>query len=69
MLQGVTVIAFVGSDEKVGWCKQELGFDHVFNYKTSNFSDAISSVAPDGIDLFFDNVKILIYFFHSFAKY
>jgi NADPH-dependent curcumin reductase CurA len=58
------VIAFVGSDEKVGWCRKELGFDHVFNYKTSKFSDAITSVAPNGVDLFFDNVsKINLRFF------
>ena len=55
-LKGVKVIAFVGSDEKLDWCKNELGFDHVFNYKKCNFSDEISKVAPDGADLFFDNV-------------
>lgn len=55
-IYGCTTIGFVGSEEKLEWCKNELGFDHVFNYKTTNFSEAISQVAPDGVDLFFDNV-------------
>lgn len=57
-IHGVKVIAFVGSDDKLKWCKDELGFDHVFNYKKVNFSEAISQVAPDGVDLFFDNVTM-----------
>jgi len=58
-IKGVKVIAFVGSDEKLDWCKNELGFDHVFNYKKCNFSEEISKVAPDGADLFFDNVCLI----------
>ena len=50
------MIGFVGSDVKVDWCKNELGFDHVFNYKKMDFSEAISKVAPTGAHLFFDNV-------------
>ena len=38
------------------WCKNDLGFDHVFNYKKVDFSEAISKVAPQGVDIFFDNV-------------
>lgn len=55
-IKGCKVIAFVGSDDKLNWCKNDLKFDHVFNYKKVNFSEAISSVAPDGADIFFDNV-------------
>jgi len=53
---GLKVIAFAGTEDKVNWCKNELGFDHVFNYKTTNFSEAISKVAPEGVEMFFDNV-------------
>jgi hypothetical protein len=56
------VIAFVGTQEKLDWCKNDLNFDHVFNYKTSNFSEEISKVAPDGVELFFDNVYLDIKF-------
>ncbi|CAF0705338.1 unnamed protein product [Brachionus calyciflorus] len=54
-IQGLTVIGFVGSEDKLNWCK-ELGFDHVFNYKSSNFGEALSQVAPNGVDIYFDNV-------------
>ena len=50
------VIAFVGSDDKVKWCKDDLGFDHVFNYKKVDFSEEIAKVAPNGVEMFFDNV-------------
>jgi NADPH-dependent curcumin reductase CurA len=40
-IHGVKVIAFVGSDEKLNWCKNDLGFDHVFNYKKVNFSEVM----------------------------
>lgn len=55
-IHGVEVIAFVGSDDKLNWCKNELGFDHVFNYKTVDFSQTINQLAPEGCELFFDNV-------------
>ena len=31
--KGLKVIASAGNDEKVGWLKNELNFDYVFNYK------------------------------------
>ena len=52
------MIGFVGSDDKVDWLKNELGFDHVFNYKKVDFSEAITKVAPEGVDCFFDNVSV-----------
>lgn len=57
-LKGAKVIAFVGSDDKLDWCKNELGFDHVFNYKKEKFNEVIYKVAPDGLDMFFDNVGL-----------
>jgi NADPH-dependent curcumin reductase CurA len=56
-IRGCKVIAFVGSEDKLSWCKNDLGFDHVFNYKKVNFSEAISQAAPDGVEMFFDNVN------------
>jgi len=55
-IRGCKVIAFVGSDDKLDWCKNDLKFDHVFNYKKVNFSEAITSVCPEGANVFFDNV-------------
>jgi NADPH-dependent curcumin reductase CurA len=50
------VIGFVGSEDKVKWCKDELKFDHVINYKKTDISKALSEIAPDGIDIYYDNV-------------
>jgi prostaglandin reductase 1 len=55
-LKGLKVIGLVGSDEKLDWCKNELGFDHVFNYKKCNWSDELAKVAPDGVDIYWDHV-------------
>jgi NADPH-dependent curcumin reductase CurA len=55
-LKGCKVIGMTGSDEKVNWCLNDLSLQHVFNYKKENFSDAIQRLAPDGIDIYFDNV-------------
>ena len=54
---GCTVIASTGSDEKVEWLKNQLGVDHAFNYKKiENLVLHLKSLAPDGYDLYFDNV-------------
>ncbi|XP_047004120.1 prostaglandin reductase 1-like [Schistocerca americana] len=55
-LKGCTVIGFAGSDAKVKWLKEELGFHHAFNYKTTDAKEALKRVAPDGVDVYFDNV-------------
>ncbi len=40
----------------------DLKFDHVFDYKKVNFSEAISQVCPGGADVFFDNVSETLQF-------
>jgi hypothetical protein len=54
-LKGCRVIGSAGSDEKVAWLR-ELGFDAAFNYRDVAVDDALREAAPDGIDLYFDNV-------------
>ncbi|KAF6250931.1 NADPH dependent alkenal/alkenone reductase [Scenedesmus sp. NREL 46B-D3] len=54
-VHGCTVIGSAGSDEKVALLKQH-GFDAAFNYKTSSTAEALQQAAPDGIDIYFDNV-------------
>ena len=54
---GCKVIASTGSDEKVEWLKNKLNVDHAFNYKKiDNLVLHLKEVAPDGFDLYFDNV-------------
>jgi NADPH-dependent curcumin reductase CurA len=35
---------------------KEVGFDYAFNYKTTETDAALAEAAPDGIDIYFDNV-------------
>ena len=54
---GCKVIASTGSDEKVKWLEDELGVDHAFNYKKiDNLVLHFKKIAPDGFDVYFDNV-------------
>ncbi|CAG9578960.1 unnamed protein product [Danaus chrysippus] len=55
-IKGCRVIGFAGTDEKVQWLEQELGFDKAFNYKTVDARKALKEAAPNGIDCYFDNV-------------
>lgn len=51
------VIASTGTDEKVNWLKNELGVDHAFNYnKIDNLVLHLKKIAPEGFDIYFDNV-------------
>ncbi|KAG7461977.1 hypothetical protein MATL_G00196790 [Megalops atlanticus] len=55
-IKGCKVVGSAGSDAKVAYLK-ELGFDHVFNYKTTaSLEDALKTAAPDGYDCYFENV-------------
>ena len=56
-LKGCRVIGSVGSDEKARWLLDEVGVDGVINYKTcGNLTEALAQAAPDGIDVYFENV-------------
>ena len=49
------VIGSAGSDEKVRWLR-EIGFQAAFNYRAGNVLEQLREAAPDGIDVYFDNV-------------
>lgn len=55
-LRGCQVIGAAGSSEKVKFLQEECGFDHAFNYKTDPVLKQLNLAAPDGIDVYFDNV-------------
>jgi NADPH-dependent curcumin reductase CurA len=55
-LRGCTVIGSAGSPEKVQFLLRECGFDHAFNYNAGAMLPQLSRSAPDGIDVYFDNV-------------
>lgn len=55
-LEGASrVVGSVGSPEKVAHL-EKLGFDAAFNYKDGDVRRQLKNAAPDGIDVYFDNV-------------
>jgi NADPH-dependent curcumin reductase CurA len=50
------VIGSAGSDEKVEYLREEIGFDAAFNYRSGPVRDQLREAAPEGIDVYFDNV-------------
>ena len=53
--RGARVIGSAGSAEKRAWL-EELGVDATFDYHETSPRDALRELAPDGIDVYFDNV-------------
>jgi NADPH-dependent curcumin reductase CurA len=54
--RGSRVIGIAGGAEKCRWLTEELGFDAAVDYKNEDVGDALDRLAPDGIDLNFENV-------------
>jgi hypothetical protein len=50
------VIGSAGSADKVAWLTDELGFDAVFDYHNADILAQLQAAAPDGLDVYFDNV-------------
>lgn len=53
--RGMTVVASAGGAEKCALVR-DLGADAVFDYKAAPVLDSLRAAAPDGIDVYFDNV-------------
>ena len=54
---GCKVIGLAGTEDKVELLKSKFGFDEAINYKTTkDIKTAIATLAPDGVDIYFDNV-------------
>ncbi|KAI9037533.1 MDR family NADP-dependent oxidoreductase [Aspergillus affinis] len=54
--EGLKVIGSVGSDEKLEYITKDLGFDGGFNYKKEAPKNALARLAPQGIDIYYENV-------------
>lgn len=52
---GLSVIGVAGSEEKCSWLTDELGFDGAINYKTDDIAARLAELAPNGIDMYFEN--------------
>ncbi|HTA36607.1 MAG TPA: NADP-dependent oxidoreductase [Solirubrobacteraceae bacterium] len=56
LLGAKKVIGIAGGPRKCGYIADELGFDETIDYKSDDISARLREAAPDGIDLYFDNV-------------
>ena len=50
------VVGSAGSAAKVRFVCEDLGFDAAFNYHDGSPAQLLAAAAPDGIDVYFDNV-------------
>src|SRR5690606_26578486 len=56
-LKGCRAVAIAGSDAKIAYCTGELGYDAGINYNAAaDLPAELTRAAPDGVDVFFDNV-------------
>ena len=55
-IEGARVIGIAGGAKKVEHLTQDLGFDAAIDYKNEDVDARLRELAPDGIDVFFDNV-------------
>ncbi len=56
-IHGCRVVGIAGSDKKIRYLIDELGFDAAINYRTvPNLRKALKEACPYGVDIYFDNV-------------
>jgi NADPH-dependent curcumin reductase CurA len=55
-IKGCRVVGIAGGKDKCNWLTSELGFDAAVDYKDGAVFKALKAAAPDGIDVYFDNV-------------
>ncbi|MCH7230676.1 NADP-dependent oxidoreductase [Glycomyces sp. L485] len=56
LLGAERVIGSAGSPEKVALLTDKYGYDAAFDYKDAPVREQLPTLAPDGVDIFFDNV-------------
>ena len=55
-IKGSRVIGIAGGAEKCRWIVDALGFHAAIDYKAEDVASRLEQLAPDGIDVFLDNV-------------
>jgi NADPH-dependent curcumin reductase len=55
-IKGARVIGIAGGETKCRWLVDELGFDAAIDYKAEDLRASLRQSAPDGVDVYFDNV-------------
>src|SRR5579872_7512026 len=55
-IKGCRAVGIAGGKDKCRWLTSELGFDAAVDYKDGALFKALKAAAPNGIDVYFDNV-------------
>ncbi|KDN87225.1 NADP-dependent oxidoreductase [Kitasatospora cheerisanensis] len=55
-VKGCRVVGIAGGADKCAWLTGELGFDAAIDHRSEDVRRALRDHAPDGIDVYFDNV-------------
>jgi len=55
-LDGAYVIGIAGGPAKVSYLTNQLGFDAAIDYKNEDVTARLRELAPDGVNVFYDNV-------------
>jgi len=56
LLGATRVIGSAGTPEKVALLTEKYGYDAAFSYRDGPVTEQLAAAAPEGIDVFFDNV-------------
>jgi NADPH-dependent curcumin reductase CurA len=55
-IRGARVIGSAGGADKCAWVRDVAGFDEVVDYRSEDVSARLGSFAPNGLNVYFDNV-------------
>ena len=56
-IEGCRAVGIAGTDKKINYLLEDLGFEAAFNYKkTENYRHKLKELVPQGTDVYFDNV-------------
>ncbi len=55
-IKGCRVVGIAGGEQKCHWLVEEVGFDAAIDYRTADLRAELKVHAPEGVDVFFDNV-------------
>ncbi len=55
-IRGCKVIGIAGGPDKCRFITEELGFDHAIDYKSEDVGQALDRLAPEGVDINFEQV-------------
>ena len=55
-IKGCRTVGIAGGEQKCRWLVEEAGFDAAIDYKNADLRAELKTHAPNGVDVYFDNV-------------